>query len=65
MGLTVPIMVIMMVRGNCLPVMGNTRMSWKYNDEHCVCGEVDSEEHLLLDCNLYMDVRRKWNKKFA
>ena len=54
-------MVIMMVRGGCLPVRGNTRMSWKYDDEHCVCGEV---EHVLLDCNLYMDVR-SWKEKLA
>ena len=45
------------VRGGCLPVGGNTRMSWKYDDEHCVC-EVESEEHMLLDYNLYMDVRK-------
>ena len=35
----------MMVRGGCLPVRGNRRMSWKYDHEHCVCGEVESEEH--------------------
>ena len=29
-----------MVRGGCLPVRGNTRMSLKYDDEHCVCGGV-------------------------
>ena len=40
-------MVRMMVRGGCLPVRGNTRMSWMYDDEHCVCGEVESEEHML------------------
>ena len=28
-------------------------------------GEVESEEHVLLDCNLYMDVRRRWKKKLA
>ena len=27
----------MMVRGGCLPVRGNTIMSWMYDDEHCVC----------------------------
>ena len=49
-------MVRMMVRGGYLPVRGNTRMSRKYDDEHCVYGEVESEEYMLLDCNLYMDV---------
>ena len=55
-------MVRMMVRG--LPVRGNTRMSWKYDDEYCVCEEVESEEHMVLDCNLYMDVKR-WKEKLA
>ena len=55
-------MVRMMVRGGCLPVRGDTRMSWKYNDERCVCGKVESEEHVLLDCNIDMDVRR-WKVK--
>ena len=40
-------------------------MSWKYNDAHCVCGDVESEEPVLLDCNLYMDVRRRWKEKLA
>ena len=31
----------------------------------CTCGEVELEEHLLLDCNLYMDVRRRWKGKLA
>ena len=56
-------MVRMMVRRGCLPVMVNTRMSWKYDDEHCVWGEVESEVHMLLDCNLYMNVRRRWKVK--
>ena len=29
---SVGVMVRMMVRGGCLPVRGNTRMSWKYDD---------------------------------
>ena len=35
-------------------------MSWKYDDERCVCGEVEQKKHVLLDCNLYMDVRSRW-----
>ena len=39
---------------------------WKYDDEYCVCGEVESEEHVLFDCNLYMDMRKRgWKEKFA
>ena len=30
---------------------------------HCVCGDVESEKHMLLDCNLYVDVRRRWKEK--
>ena len=30
-----------------------------------MCGEVESEEHVLLNCNLYMDVRRRWKGKLA
>ena len=48
-------MVRMMVSGGCLPVRGNSGMSWKNDDEHCVCGEVESEEHIWLDCNIDME----------
>ena len=30
-----------------------------------VYGEVESEEHVLLDCNLYMYVKRRWTEKLA
>ena len=40
-----------------IPLRGNRRMPWKYDDEHYVCGEVESEEHMVLDCNIYMDVK--------
>ena len=39
-------MVRMMARGGCLPVSGSTRMSWKYDGMHCVCGDVESEKHV-------------------
>ena len=53
-----------MVRGGCLPGYGNTRISWKYDEEYCVriCGEVEPEEHVQLDWNIYMDVRRRWKE---
>ena len=38
---TVGAMVRMLVRGGCLPVRGSTRMSWQYDDIHCVCGDVE------------------------
>ena len=41
-------MVKMMVRGGCLSVKGSTRMSLKYDDMRCVCGDVESEKHVLI-----------------
>ena len=40
-------------------------MSWKYDDEHCVCGEVELAEHVLLNIDIYMDVRRRWKETLA
>ena len=37
-------------------------MSWKYDDIHCVCGDVELEKHVLLDCNLYVDRSRRWKE---
>ena len=56
-------MVRMMVKAGCLPVRGSARMLWKYDDVCCVCGDVESEKQVLLDCNLYVDVRRRWKEK--
>ena len=53
---SVAVRVRMMVRGGCLPVS-------KYDDERCVCGYVESEEHVMFDCNLYMDMRIRWKEK--
>ena len=30
---------------------------------YAVCGDLESEKHVLLDCNIYMDVRRRWTEK--
>ena len=45
-------MVRMMVRGGCLPVWGRTMMSWKYADDRCVCVDVETEKHVVLDYKL-------------
>ena len=42
-----------MVRGGCLPVRGSDRMTWKYDDDKCRCGLVETEKHVLFECTLY------------
>ena len=43
----------LIVRGGFLHVRGNERMAWKYDDDCCGCGEVETEEHVLFECNRY------------
>lgn len=50
----------LMVRGGCLQVRGNEYMRWKYEDTCCVCGEVETEGHVLYECTEYQDERRVW-----
>ena len=50
----------LMVRGGCLPVRGSKGMEWKYDDDLCVCGEKETEIHVLLECKCYDMVRRRW-----
>ena len=57
-------MLRMMVRGDCLPVMGSASMSWKYDDEQCVCCDLKSEAHVLFYCNLSMDGRIRRNERW-
>ena len=42
-------------RGGCLPVIGSGRMIWKYDDDKCRCGLVETEMHVLFECTLYGD----------
>ena len=46
-----------------LPMSGSTRTSWKYDDERCVMVMWSQKKHVLFDCNLDMDVRRRWKEK--
>ena len=36
----------LMVRGGCLPLRGSERMTWKYEDDMCRCGLVETETHI-------------------
>ena len=37
-----------MVRGVCLPVRWSDRKSWKYDDDKCRCGLVDTVKHVVV-----------------
>ena len=40
----------LIVRGECLPVRGSERMTWKYDDCRYGCGLVETEMHVLFEC---------------
>ena len=35
-------------------------MAWTYDDDCCGCGQVETEEHLLFECNRYGEERVRW-----
>ena len=47
-----------MVRGGCLPVRGSDRMTWKYDDDKCRCGLVETEKHVFFNV-LYMEKKEE------
>ena len=47
-----------MVSGGCLLVSGSEMMAWKYDDDCCGCGQVETEE--LFVCNRYREERVRW-----
>ena len=49
--------VTLLVRGGCLPVRGNERMIWKYDDDKFRCGLVETEMCYLNA--LYMDKKEE------
>ena len=52
----------MMVRGGCLLVRGNEMKAWKYGDDCCWCGQVETEEHVLFECNRYGEEQVRWRR---
>ena len=47
-------------RGGCLPIRGSERMAWKYEDDCCGCGQVETEEHVLFEYNRYREELVRW-----
>ena len=44
----------------CLPVRWSETMKWKYQDDMCGCGQMETEEHVLFECNRYGQERERW-----
>ena len=43
-----------------LMVRRSDRMTWKYDDDKCRCGLVETERHALFECTLYGEERGRW-----
>ena len=41
-------------------VYGSGTMKWKYQDDLCGCGQVETEEHALFEGNRYGEERERW-----
>lgn len=50
----------MMMRGDTLPVRMNSSVRWMYEDTSCVCGEEETEAHVMCECRLYDKERADW-----
>ena len=41
------------IRGECMPVRCNENIEWKYDCKLCMCGETETERHVLQECKNY------------
>ena len=48
----------MLFRGGYLPLRGNRKFLWRNRDERCRCGEIETEDHFLFQCELYAEIHR-------
>ena len=53
------------IRGECMPVRSNEKLEWKYDCKLCVCGEIETERHVLQDCKNYEEERKVWQEKWV
>ena len=50
----------MLLRGGYLPLRGNRKFQWRGADVKCICGEPETEDHFLFQCNQYATERQEW-----
>ena len=58
-------LVRLMVRGGCMQVRAEECMRWKYDCDKCVCGEIESESHVLFECMEYISERNAWRREWS
>ena len=39
-------------------MFASERMTWKYEDDKCLCGLVETEKHVLFECTLWRRKRK-------
>ena len=48
-----------------MPLRGNRKFLWRNRDERCRCGEPETEDHFLFQCELYAEVHRDWGVDYG
>ena len=54
----------MLLRGGYLPLRGNEKFEWRNRNNLCRCGQVETTDHWLFQCNLYNLKRREFENIF-